>query len=104
MGIVGDVVPTEDEEPTSLLPAHFRKVAKKRVGLAKYEHASDVKQGTWTDRHMLINSLSIGNESEQEKLAIQTELSGAKSVVMLQCVTERRHCSPGGIRGTRSRS
>ena len=67
MGIVGDVVPTEDEEPTPLLPAHFRKVAKKRVDLAKYEHASDVKQGSWFDRHMMINSLNIGDESEQEK-------------------------------------
>ena len=67
MGIVGDLVRTEDEEPTPLLLARFQKMAKKRVDLAKYEHASDVKQGTWSDRHMLINSLNIGDESEQEK-------------------------------------
>ena len=47
-----------------------------------------LRTDSWRGRHVLINSLCIGGEPEQKKAVAQTELREAKSVIMLQCVSD----------------
>ena len=67
----------------------YKKAIKKHIkDLANYEHATDIGQGSWNGRHVLINSLCVGDVQEQRKTVEQAELSEAKSVIMLQCVED----------------
>ena len=86
MGIVGEVVLKAVEKPTPVLPMRFRKQVEKHINLAQYEHASDVQDRNWQGRNVLINDLDVGDKAEHEKLSLQAELSGARSVIMLQCI------------------